>query len=410
MVVAVPRSLHTVGPEALQVGRQAAGPGAADKQVAAIVIVEGSQSGRRMVGKAQQALVGGQGIVGRSGQEKRHTVVETAVGCHMSLEQGTVGGTGGLTHLPADLCLGCIEQTVAHLHISPAGEVGAFGLERGSGRDYQPCFLTSRQSNTTVGDGTYGSTLIGHHTQTYTVGHTRLTGIATVKPARQHVCLAADGSTPPLLTVQKSHKRKGTGLVGRKVNEHDIEIARHKVFAPVVYAGQREGCGSHGIAQRKRTLVAADPGRQYGIFLQAGMVVGKEQFETGQHLVGAITAIGFLLLGNKAAIHQFLRLPVASFEKQLADSRQTVGSKRIAIVALRTAPERYFVQDNVFLPDAAVGHHAQTAIAQRQCLLPDGSRRGIVKAVIARIGRRRCHSTRTCRPQEQAYANKQCFH
>ena len=117
--------------------------------------------------------------------------------------------------------------------------------------------------------------------------------------------------------------------------------------------------------------------------------IAKIQKKVAQDLVGTIASIRFLLLGDEAAVHQFLRFQVLALEEELTDGGQALGCFGVAIVGLGTAPKGDFVEHDVFAANASVGHHAQTPIAQREGFLPNGGGRGIIEAVVARVGGRR---------------------
>ena len=83
MVVPVPGSRYSICPESLQIGRQAAGTGTADEQIASVVIVQSSQCRRLLLCEAEDALVRRERIIRRGRKRQGNTVVEETVGSDM---------------------------------------------------------------------------------------------------------------------------------------------------------------------------------------------------------------------------------------------------------------------------------------------------------------------------------------
>ena len=80
MIVPVPGSRYSICPESLQIGRQAAGTGTADEQIASVVIVQSSQCRRLLLCEAEDALVRRERIIRRGRKRQGNTVVEETVG------------------------------------------------------------------------------------------------------------------------------------------------------------------------------------------------------------------------------------------------------------------------------------------------------------------------------------------
>ena len=79
MIVPVPGSRYSICPESLQIGRQAAGAGTADEQIASVVIVQSSQCRRLLLCEAEDALVRRERIIQRGRKRQGNTVVEGTV-------------------------------------------------------------------------------------------------------------------------------------------------------------------------------------------------------------------------------------------------------------------------------------------------------------------------------------------
>ena len=79
MIVPVPGSRYSICPESLQIGRQAAGAGTADEQIASVVIVQSSQCRRLLLCEAEDALVRRERIIRRGRKRQGNTVVEGTV-------------------------------------------------------------------------------------------------------------------------------------------------------------------------------------------------------------------------------------------------------------------------------------------------------------------------------------------
>ena len=86
MIVPVPGSRYSICPESLQIGRQAAGAGTADEQIASVVIVQSSQCRRLLLCEAEDALVRRERIIRRGRKRQGNTVVEETVGSDMAGE------------------------------------------------------------------------------------------------------------------------------------------------------------------------------------------------------------------------------------------------------------------------------------------------------------------------------------
>ena len=78
-IVPVPGSRYSICPESLQIGRQAAGAGTADEQIASVVIVQSSQCRRLLLCEAEDALVRRERIIQRGRKRQGNTVVEGTV-------------------------------------------------------------------------------------------------------------------------------------------------------------------------------------------------------------------------------------------------------------------------------------------------------------------------------------------
>ena len=79
MIISVPGSRYSIRPESLQIGRQTAGTGTADKQIASVVIVQSSQCRRLLLCEAEDALVRRERIIQRGRKRQGNTVVEGTV-------------------------------------------------------------------------------------------------------------------------------------------------------------------------------------------------------------------------------------------------------------------------------------------------------------------------------------------
>ena len=84
MVVSIPGSRYSICPESLQIGRQAAGAGTADEQIASVVIVQSSQCRRLLLCEAEDALVRRERIIRRGRKRQGNTVVEGTVSGDMA--------------------------------------------------------------------------------------------------------------------------------------------------------------------------------------------------------------------------------------------------------------------------------------------------------------------------------------
>ena len=133
---------------------------------------------------------------------------------------------------------------------------------------------------------------------------------------------------------------------------------------------------------------AVAQGEGTDVLLRTGCLRIREvDIQVAQDLIGPVAAIGLLLLGDEAAVHQLLGFEVLAFEEQLANGGQALGSLGIAVVGFRAAPQGNFIQDNMFTVYSPIGHHAQAAIAQGKGFLPDGGRSGVPQTMVAGVGR-----------------------
>ena len=169
----------------------------------------------------------------------------------------------------------------------------------------------------------------------------------------------------PFGTRQAHGEMQGARLRSAQPHEHRILRARNEIFALVVHAARIEPRIGRRIVQPQAPLVARD-----GAAVEP--VIQRQQT---QHLV---TAVGRLRRTAAAAdetpVHQLLRLEIAAFEQQLPDARQSRQGIGIGGRLLATAPHRDVVQHEGLAHDAAVGHGAQAAVAERKRLLPAGGR------------------------------------
>ncbi len=83
MIISVPGSRDSLRPESLQIGRQTAGAGTADEQIASVVIIQSSQCRRLLPCEAEDALIRRKRIIRRGRKRQGNTVVKGTVGNDM---------------------------------------------------------------------------------------------------------------------------------------------------------------------------------------------------------------------------------------------------------------------------------------------------------------------------------------
>ena len=92
--------------------------------------------------------------------------------------------------------------------------------------------------------------------------------------------------------------------------------------------------------------------------------------EVSESLVASVCSSVGRLVRNESSVHYFLCLGILSFEQKCTDVLEAFSCIRVCIVHLAAAPHRDLIEDDPFTADATVRHHAKSAVAQREGLLP----------------------------------------
>jgi len=115
------------------------------------------------------------------------------------------------------------------------------------------------------------------------------------------------------------------------------------------------------------------PPRATGLGVKESHLVAGADRSAGpvnHKFAGALVGVEIALGGEQRLFCQGIGLAIAAGEQQLADPRQRLPRPRVGAVDAVSFPERFFVELDAFARLAALLHGAETAIAQRQGMIP----------------------------------------
>ena len=245
------------------------------------------------------------------------------------------------------------------------------------------------QADTVFRIGSYFSS-VRNKLHSHPVFHPFPAGAAAFQSTVHQKGVPFDGNRAMFRTSQAGREVQSPFTSGSQMDKHDIPVTGNKILTTVVHAFQCKSRISHRITQIETAAVTGGPAiksQGFGFGYRSLRLIGKVYVQRAQRLVRSIPSIGFLLLRDKTAIHQFLCFTVLPLKQQLADGRQAFRSIGVTIVRFHSTPQGDFIQDDVLPEDPSVGHHSQTPVAQRKGLFPYGSRLGIIKPVVTTVNR-----------------------
>jgi len=249
MIVSVPGSRYPVSPESLQIGRQTAGTGTADEQIAPVVIVQGSQCRRLLPCETEDTFVRRERIILCGRKRQGNTVIKRTVGSDMLGELRVENGEWRMSRGGERT-----EETVADFRIALAGEVGTCGSIGGSSREYQPSFLPVLQADAFLGADCSFST-VRYKLHGYTVFHSFQTGLTTFQRTFHQKGVSPDSHRAMFRTAQAGREVQSPFTSGSQMNQHDITVTGNKILTTVIDIFQPESRISHRIAQTEPTAV-----------------------------------------------------------------------------------------------------------------------------------------------------------
>ena len=349
-VLAAPGRGQAVVPDALEIGRLAAGARAADEQVAAVLEEERGEGRIVARGEAAHALVGRQVGFGRSAEVERHAAEQALVFRGMRSEQLVVGlARGGREGF-------AVQRVGVAADVVVAAETGGRGDEDECRAGAAHVQLLAVGAQRTAVDDHLGAGLKRERARDV-LGRT----VATLQDEQ----VVALGAALGLLVALRTERESETALVGAvrrggRDADHDHLVHRTREHLAHVDGAHVAGTDGEGGSCDRGVEIKFAPvgGRRFS--------AGESEHQVADGLVGHLPDRS----GHELRLREFLRRLVVAVRDQPAHLGQVGQGLRVGRIVGAAGPESVLIELEPFLVNAAKDHGAQTAVAYGQRLDP----------------------------------------